>query len=99
MSMDKTTAAQEKFTDHQLREWRKSHSWDEESGEFIAKPEDPAEAVKLPHVSLGQLAEQLDITTAHLSQIEHRKGRCSFDLALKLAEITGLPVQDFHLPK
>lgn len=49
--------------------------------------------------ALSSLAEEASITTAHLSQIEHRKGNCSLELALKLADITGLPVKDFHLPK
>lgn len=48
-------------------------------------------------VSLGSLAEQAGVTAAHLSQIEHYKGRCSWDLAKVLARITHLPVDDFYL--
>lgn len=50
-------------------------------------------------MSAGDLARELHITTAHLSQIEHRKGRCSFDLALELSRVTGIPVEKLYSPR
>lgn len=52
-----------------------------------------------PTMTMNALAEKLGITSAHLSQIEHHKGRPSFDLATALAAITGMPVERFYVPK
>lgn len=50
-------------------------------------------------LTMNKLADQLGVTSAHLSQIEHSKGRPSFDLSMALAKITGYPVERFYSPK
>lgn len=51
------------------------------------------------NMSLGKLAQQLGVTAAHLSQIEHYKGRASWDFAQNLERITGINRNEFYIPK
>lgn len=45
-------------------------------------------------ITLAQLAADVGVTESHLSRVE-RKGTERLQMAMKLAEVTGLPVEAF----
>jgi transcriptional regulator with XRE-family HTH domain len=49
---------------------------------------------KSPKMPLRELAAKIGVTEGQLSRIE-REGTDSLPMAIKLAEITGLPVESF----
>lgn len=52
----------------------------------------------MKHGEITQLAKQVGITTAHMSFILKRSRRPSPDVARKLSEATGVPLESWLFP-
>lgn len=67
----------------------------------MSEPVPPLRAYRAsqsPKIPLRTLAEQIGVTEGQMSRIE-REGTTSLPHAMKLSEITGLPVETFAAPQ